>query len=421
MQNATTKNPPDYPKYEPHVLSILRWTMGIICFLYFWGFLGALNTSEKLPNEYGNILFWLLSTGLVVYLFVPIFRRWLKQRFIPLLLVVISVGPIVIVYTANWLYLRGGTAVTPEFLHVGQLFVWIIIALLIVSTHYGVKAILVFIGGTSTLAVLLAVWQQQALGIDIASTIQGVAGWLTVFLFAGYFVHQLTKSIRQQQVALAEQNVQLADYARTVEQLAVTQERNRLARELHDTLAHTLSAVEMQLKALDILIQRDPEAARQHLAQTRTVTRDGLQAARRALHDLRVQPVTEFGMLLALERLVQQTAQRTEAEPIVTLPQDLRSVPPHVEHHLYRIAEEAFNNVVRHANATRFWLEIKAKATQLQMIIRDDGVGFDLESLPEGRYGLQGIQERADLIQASLTINSAPGQGSTIEISWEQT
>ena len=201
----------------------------------------------------------------------------------------------------------------------------------------------------------------------------------------------------------------------------MTQERNRLARELHDTLAHTLSAVEMQLKALDILIQRDPGAARQHLAQTRTVTRDGLQAARRALHDLRVQPVTEFGLLLALERLTQQTAQRTGAEPIVTLPQDLRRVPSHVEHHLYRIAEEALNNVVRHANATRFWLEIKAKSGQLQMIIRDDGVGFDLESLPEGRYGLQGIQERADLIQASLTINSAPGQGSTIEISWEQT
>ena len=309
------------PKFEPHVLSILRWTMGIICFLYFWGFLGALNNSAKLPIEYGNILYWLLSTGVVFYLFLPIFRRRLKQRFLPILVAAVSVGPIAIVYAANWLYLRKETAVATEFLHVGQLFVWIIIALLLVSTHYGVKAILAFVGGTSTLAMLLAFWQQQVSGIDAAPAVQGVAGWLTVFLFAGYFAHQLTKSIRQQQVALATQNAQLADYARTVEQLAVTQERNRLARELHDTLAHTLSAVEMQLKALDILIQRDPAAAREHLAQTRTLTRDGLQAARRALHDLRVQPVAEFGLLLALERLAQQTGQRTGAMPTITLPQ----------------------------------------------------------------------------------------------------
>ena len=421
MGDPTTKKPSDFPRYEPHVLSILRWTTGIICFLYFWGMLDAFNSPNKLPNDYGNILFWFLSLGLVLYLFVPIFRRWLKQRFIPLLLVAISVGPIVIVYVANWLYWPRETAVTVEYLHVGQLFVWIIIALLIVSTHYGVKTILLFVGSTSILAVILGNWQQQTLGIDLDPTIQGVAGWLTVFLFAGYFVHQLTRSIRQQQVALAEQNVQLADYAHTVEQLAVTQERNRLARELHDTLAHTLSAVEMQLKALDILIQRDPEAARGHLAQTRAVTRDGLQAARRALHDLRVQPVEEFGLLLALERLAQQTAQRTGADPVVLLPQQLRGVPSPVEHHLYRIAEEALNNVVRHAHAAQFWLELKVTSSQLIMTIRDDGEGFDLESLPEGRYGLHGIRERAELIQASLTINSAPGQGSMINIAWELT
>lgn len=420
MPNLTTK-PPEFPRSEPHVLSILRWTMSIGCFLYFWGMLGALNTPDKLPNDYGNIFFWLLCTGLVVYLFVPIFRRRLRQRFIPFLLVAISIGPIVIVYAANWLYRREETAVSSEFLHVGQLFVWIIIALLLVSTHYNIKAILIFVGSTSILAMLLAVWQQQILGIAIAPALQGVAGWLTVFLFTGYFVHQLTKSIRQQQIALSEQNEQLADYALTVEQLTVTQERNRLARELHDTLAHTLSAVEMQLKALDILIQRDPDAARQHLAQTRTVTRDGLQAARRALHDLRVQPVAEFGLLLALERLVQQTAQRTGAEPGIILPQQLRGVPSHIEHHLYRIAEEALNNMGRHANAAQFWLELEAKPSHIQMTIRDDGVGFDLESLPNGRYGLQGIQERAELIQASLTINSAPGQGSVINIAWEQT
>ena len=421
MNDSITSTYPERSKYELRILSILRWTLSIICALTLLGVLGAINNPTRVPNDYLLILQSFFTSGLLIYLFVPIFQRWLKQRFIPLTLVALSVIPIVNIYLANWLYLRRHTAVIAEFLHAGQLYIWIIIALVLVSTHYGVKVILTFIGGTSILALLLAFWQQQSFGLDIAPTVVGVAGWLTVFLFAGYYVHQLTKSIRQQQVELAEQNTKLADYASTVEQLAVTRERNRLARELHDTLAHTLSAVEMQLKALDVLIQRNPEAAQQHLAETRSLTRDGLQEARRALHDLRVKPVEEFGLLLALERLAQQAARRTEVTPIIALPPQLSGVPPHVEQQLYRIVEEAVNNMARHANASRFWLALKmVKPSQLQLTIRDNGVGFDANLDPNGRYGLNGIRERAALINAALTINSTPGEGSCIEVIWEQ-
>jgi signal transduction histidine kinase len=420
MNDQTTRHLPNYLKFEPHILSILRWTMSIICLLTLLGVPGAINSFDRVPNDYLTMLQWLFAFLLVVYLFIPVFRQQLKHRFIPLTIGALSVIPVINIYTANWLYLRQHTAVGIEFLDAGQLYIWIIIALVLVSTHYGVKVILMFIGGTSLLALSLAYWQQQAFGIDLAPTVEGVGGWLTVFLFAGYYVHQLTKSIRQQQVSLAEQNAKLADYANTVEQLAVTRERNRLARELHDTLAHSLSAVEMQLKALDVLIQRNPEAARQHLAETRSLTRDGLQEARRSLHDLRVQPVEEFGLLLALERLAQQTAHRTEITPSIVLPQKLSGVPPHVEQQLYRIAEEAINNVARHANAAQFWLELKELSPQIRLTIRDDGVGFDPNLLPEGRYGLSGIRERAALINASLTINSAPDQGSSIVVVWEQ-
>lgn len=420
MSDAIGNNLPDHPKYEPRILSILRWTLGILCFLTLLGVPGAMTNSARVPNDYLILLQSIFTAVVVLYLFVPLFQRLLNQRFIPLVLVVLSVFPIVNTYAANWFYLQQPTAVNPEFLHAGQLYIWIIIALVLVSTLYSVKVILAFIGGTSLLALLLAFWQQQAFGIDLAPTVAGVAGWLTVFLFAGYYVHQLTKSIRQQQVELAKQNAQLADYASTVEQLSVTRERNRLARELHDTLAHTLSAVEMQLKALDVLIQRNPEAAQQHLAETRSLTREGLQEARRALHDLRVKPVEELGLLLALERLAQQAARRTEATPLVTLPQQLSGVPAHVEQQLYRIAEEAVNNVARHANASRFWLELRAAGSQLRLLIRDDGVGFDPELVPDGRFGLNGIRERAALIGATLTINSTLGEGSCIEILWEQ-
>ena len=420
MNDLVTSNYPDTPKYEPRLLSILRWTLSIIFTLTLLGVVGIINNPNKVPNDYSLFLQLFFTAGLLIYLFMPLFQRLLKHWFIPLTLVALSVIPIINTYLANWLYLRGETAVSAEFLHAGQLYIWIIIALVLVSTQYGVKAILLFIGGTSILALLLAFWQQQTFGLDMAPTVEGVTGWLTVFLFAGYYVHQLTKSIRQQQVELAEQNAQLADYASTVEQLSVTRERNRLARELHDTLAHTLSAVEMQLKALDVLIQRNPEAAQQHLAETRSLTREGLQEARRALHDLRVKPVEELGLLLALERLAHQTAGRTEATPFVTLPQQLSGVAAHVEQQLYRIGEEAMNNIIRHANASRFWLELKAAGSRIWLIIRDDGVGFDPDLVPDGRLGLSGIRERALLIGATLTINSTVGEGSCIEILWEQ-
>ncbi|GJM42198.1 MAG: hypothetical protein DHS20C20_24800 [Ardenticatenaceae bacterium] len=429
MDDSVTKIQLSRPYYEPRVLSLLRWTLGIIFVLTILGLLSFINNPNRVPNDYLLILQTVFTALLLIYLFIPNFQKWFAHGFIPLTLVALSAGPIVNVYAANWLYLRENavpstalsTGVSVEFLHAGQLYIWMIIALVLVSTHYSVKVILAFVGGTSFLALGLAAWQQELYGLDIAPTVAGVASWLTIFLFAGYYIHQLTKSIRQQQVELAERNAQLADYASALEQLTITRERNRLARELHDTLAHTLSAVEMQLKALDVLIPQNPDAAKQHLADTRSLTRNGLQAARRALHDLRAKPVEEFGLLLALERLAQQAARRTEATPSVTLPPQLMHVPATVEQQLYRIAEEAVNNIVRHANASRFWLELKINTPmQLQLSVRDDGVGFDVKEVPNGRYGLNGIRERAALINASVSIKSTPGEGSSVQIIWEQ-
>lgn len=203
---------------------------------------------------------------------------------------------------------------------------------------------------------------------------------------------------------------------RQAREAAAGEERNRLARELHDTLAHTLSAVSVQLSALEVLWDNDPAAARQTLLQTRQLTRTGLDEARRALHELRAQPIEELGFVLALQRLAERAAQRGGLALTFAAPPSLWGLRPEVEQHLYRIAEEALNNVVRHANARHLTVSLAQDAAGTHLAITDDGRGFDPTTGAAGHYGLTGMHERAFLIGASVTLTSEPDRGTTLRV-----
>jgi signal transduction histidine kinase len=232
----------------------------------------------------------------------------------------------------------------------------------------------------------------------------------------GYIIVRLTTAQRRQREELAEKNTQLAHYAAMMEQLTISRERNRIARDLHDTLAHTLSAINVQLNALDVLWDSNSDAARQKLKQTQELTRSGLDEARRALHALRASPIDELGLALALERTAQTAAERAGAELSLVLPPQLNGVPPDIEHQLYRVAEEALNNIVRHARHVRLALE--RTTAGLTLTIQDDGSGFDPSQMPpNGHYGLVGMKERAALVNASLQVQSQPGRGTIVQLS----
>lgn len=241
------------------------------------------------------------------------------------------------------------------------------------------------------------------------------------FLFIGYLVGRLASAQRAQRDALAQANARLVHYSTTIEKLVLSQERNRLARELHDTLAHSLSEIAVQLEALKTIWRKDPARAQDLLDQTLATARSGLQEARRAIQALRAAPLDDLGLVLAIRELAETAAARANLTLQFRAPESIHDLPPEVEQCFYRVAQEAIANAVEHSQADHLCVELEHRNGQLTLVITDDGCGFDPAHLPvNGHFGLRGMRERAEMIDATLSIRSAPGEGTQIHLSWRR-
>jgi len=247
-------------------------------------------------------------------------------------------------------------------------------------------------------------------------------------LLAGSVTATLATVQANQRAALSEAyqrqaaaNVQLKQHAVTLEELTISQERNRLARELHDTLAHSLSAVTVQLEAVQALWAKQPDKAHHILEQADETARTGLAEARRALQALRASPLEDLGLPLALRELADSAARRTGAQLTAHLPASVSGcVPRGTEQGVYRIAQETLENVIRHAGARTIVVELVENPRSLVLTVQDDGLGIEGKWLngSEGddRLGIRGMRERAGLIGGQLDITSAAGQGTRVTL-----
>jgi len=233
---------------------------------------------------------------------------------------------------------------------------------------------------------------------------------------AGLGFAWLIQRQREHRAALADANRKLAQYAAATEQLAVSQERNRLARELHDTLAHSLSGATVQLEAVQALWDIKPGEARQMLDHALEVTQSGLTEARRALQSLRASPLEDLGLALAISDMAKSTAARANLRLELDAHKHIENLPPEVEQCIYRVAQEAMANVARHSDAKALRVALRNNSKTLTLTIADDGRGFDPATVNDMRYGLKGLRERAEMIGASLQVNSRLKTGTTIEL-----
>jgi two-component system NarL family sensor kinase len=198
--------------------------------------------------------------------------------------------------------------------------------------------------------------------------------------------------------------------------LGAVEERNRLAREIHDTLAQGLTAITLQLETADALLEAQSEApaARQAVLRALALTRANLEEARRSVQDLRAAPLEGLTLQQALERLTHETA--VQGKLAVTFSAyGEQPLPLRVESALYRMAQEALRNVVRHSQARHASVRLDLGPEQARLVVEDDGRGFDPESIPPGHYGLTGLQERARLAGGSIRLASSPGSGTRLE------
>ena len=209
---------------------------------------------------------------------------------------------------------------------------------------------------------------------------------------------------------LAEANERLSTYAVQAEELATTQERNRLAREIHDNLGHFLTVANVQIKAAQAVMARDPARAQLALDRAAQLTQDGLAAVRQSVTALRESPLGARPLAEAITVLAAETQAAGIVVEFATEGQP-RPLDPRAELTLYRAAQEGLTNVRKHARASR--VDVRLDYTDpaaVALTLRDNGLGSDPAADPGG-FGLLGLSERARQLGGHLTIDAAPGAG----------
>lgn len=216
------------------------------------------------------------------------------------------------------------------------------------------------------------------------------------------------------QAALAIENARLRAH---VQEAAVIAERNRLARDLHDSVSQTLFSVNLIANVLPRLWERNPEEGRRRLEELTRLGRGALAEMRTLLVELRPAALLEMPLGDVLQQLAETTTARTRLPISVHAEGDGR-VPPEVQETLYRIAQEALNNVVKHADARRCAVTVRWRSDCATLVVCDDGRGFDPASDSQAHLGFGIMRERADGIGAALRVRSQIDQGTTVEVSW---
>jgi two-component system, NarL family, sensor kinase len=191
--------------------------------------------------------------------------------------------------------------------------------------------------------------------------------------------------------------------------LGAVEERNRLAREIHDTLAQGLTATALQLESADALLDAGSEKVHESLRRALSLTRSNLEEARRSVLDLRAAPLEGRPLSEALRDLVKRWEVETGISARYRAVNGSRPLPPRVEAALYRICQEALTNVARHAGASRVSVQLVATPEQVRLVVEDNGQGFDAAEVPEDRHGLVGMKERAEMLGGTLEVQSDAG------------
>ncbi len=267
-----------------------------------------------------------------------------------------------------------------------------------------------------SLGLLALIWAAYFPG---QSLLEGIVELLSIgsailftLIFTSIAVRESAARSEVQRLAtdLREANHRLAEYAAQVEELATMRERNRVAREIHDNLGHYLTVVNVQIEAAKTVMESQPDKAQDALQKAQNLTQEGLAAVRRSVSALRESPLENQTLADALRGLAQELNEAGLVTEI-TIEGTPLNRDPKVELTLYRAVQEGMTNVRKHARASRvnIWLSYTAEQTTLR--VQDNGIGADLSDEHNSRFGLIGIQERVQLLNGRMEIQTAPQKG----------
>jgi len=217
---------------------------------------------------------------------------------------------------------------------------------------------------------------------------------------------------------LRQSNAQLQDYVVQVEELAAMKERNRLARELHDAVTQSIFSMTLITRSALILQEREPQQVRDKLLQLQELAQGALQEMRALISQLRTLTVAEDGLFPVLQRFIDGVNGRNDLQ--VTLDSELETLPltPEQQQELFRIIQEAVNNVVKHARADHATIRLTVVDSAVAVTVTDDGIGFDHTRLNRERthIGLDSMLERTEELGGTLAIKAHPGDGTEVKV-----
>jgi signal transduction histidine kinase len=199
-------------------------------------------------------------------------------------------------------------------------------------------------------------------------------------------------------------------------QEAVTGERTRLARDLHDAVTQTLFSASLIAEVLPDIWELNQAEGRRRLEELRQLTRGALAEMRTLLVELRPNALTEIPLPDLLRQLCESLIGRARL-PIQLNVEGKRKLSPDLRISLYRITQEALNNVVKHAKATQAVVTLRLDET-VRLSIADNGCGFDLAAVPPDHFGVKIMRERAEAFGATISVYSEPGDGTQISVTW---
>jgi signal transduction histidine kinase len=251
------------------------------------------------------------------------------------------------------------------------------------------------------------------LGVPLALKEQPIGLLAIIHEEPGHYTEghaELARTIANQ-AAVAIENARLYERAQSA---AALEERQRLARELHDSVSQALYGITLGSDAALTMLDRDPTRVAEPLRYVRSLAEAGLAEMRALIFELRPESLEDEGLVAALEKQAASLRARHEISVRTAIRCEEPGVPMEAKEALYRIAQEALHNTVKHARASSVELELECGANEVTLRIRDDGVGFDpAESFP-GHLGLRSMRERAMRLGGTLEVESEPAKGSQL-------
>lgn len=402
------------------IATISRFVIALIFYL-------VLSTTVGEQNS-GRLLAVFDAVLLVIYLSADPLRRLLGDRYVPIALLWAAITPLLISSYTMYLFftmrtpvlLKNGIEQVTNFVvlsNIAQNLAVLLIPLVFVSWRYARRSVIQFCVGTSVLdsAVIILFVPLNEANLTVALSL--IVFRLVILMLVGLMVNLLVTVQRTQAQALHDANARLRDYAATREQLITSQERNRLARELHDTLAHTLAAATVQLEAVQVIWEMQPERARQLVQESAVTMRAGLQDTRRALQALRAETLESIGFVASIQLLADSIQTRYKVNTTVERADHIVWLTQEQEHVVYRVVQEALLNSAQHAQAQHITITMEETHGIMCVAIKDDGMGFDPSSVDtDAHFGVQGMRERAGMIGAELNVSSQVGQGTQLKM-----